>query len=279
MHHPTIPAAEYPARWRKVQAMTAAEGLDVVVAYADDRAVFGPAHARWFTNFPAHFEPVCILMPRTGDPVMLVGPESDEYALLAGQIPDVRILKEFTHPDEDYPFTTMESLAKIIGSLGLGEVKRIGIGACGLMNADVWAAFQAALPAAEWIEAENLLCDIRAQKSSAEIAVIRKAYSIAEAGLEAAIATIAPSVTERAVAAKIEADDMVLLTIAPRYEGYHAAIGRPVLVGNVAPELERALTVAVKAQEACHKALRPSVEGRGVEAIGRRSLVRAKMPC
>ena len=38
-----------------------------------------------------------------GDTVMLVGPESDQYALLTGRITDVRILREFTHSDEDYP--------------------------------------------------------------------------------------------------------------------------------------------------------------------------------
>jgi Xaa-Pro aminopeptidase len=61
--------------------MMAEKGLDFLVAYADDRATFGPAHARWLANFPIHFEPVCILMPRQGAPMMLVGPESDQYAL------------------------------------------------------------------------------------------------------------------------------------------------------------------------------------------------------
>ena len=73
---PHIPAAEYPERWRRVQTMMAARGLDFLVAYADDRASFGPAHARWLANFPAHFEPACVLVPRQGEPLMLVGPES-----------------------------------------------------------------------------------------------------------------------------------------------------------------------------------------------------------
>ena len=68
----------------------------------------------------------------------------------------------------------------------------------------------------------------------------------------------------------IETNDMVLLTIAPRYEGYHAAIGRAVLVGDVKPEIKHALDVAIQAQQACFAALRPGVEGREVEAIGRR---------
>jgi Xaa-Pro aminopeptidase len=304
---PAIPAAEYRQRWQNVQELMAVQQLDFLVAYADDRAVFGPAHARWLANFPVHFEPVSILMPPMGEPVMLVGPESDQYALLAGQISDVRVLREFTHPDEDYPYSTIQSLAEIMAETGtnLASVGRVGLAGKGLMAAGVMAAFQEALPAVEWIEVENGLCDLRARKSPAELEVIRYAYQIAEAGFQAAVQTIRVGVTEREVAAEIdaamrragaegtgidtivasgpnsrpilarstfrqiEADDLVLLTIAPRYEGYHAAIGRPVLVGDPGAPVRQALDVAIQAQEACFQAMRPGIEGRAVEAVGR----------
>jgi Xaa-Pro aminopeptidase len=304
---PMIPIKEYRERWQKVQEMMAQHNLDFLVAYADDRAVFGPAHARWLANFPVHFEPVCILMPRAGEPVMLCGPESNEYALLAGQISDVRVLKEFTHPDEDYPYSTIQSLAEIMAETGTGlkSVRRVGLGGRGLMGADVMSAFKVALPGVKWIDVENAICDLRAQKSPAEIEVIQYAYKIAEVGLKAALDTIEVGVTEREVAAEIEsamrragaegtgidtivasgpnsrpilarstfrpiqANELVLLTIAPRYEGYHAAIGRPVLVGDPGTEIIHALDVAIKAQEACFQALRPGIEGREVERIGR----------
>ncbi len=305
---PKIPAPEYRERWSKVQAMMEQQDLDFLVAYADDRAVFGPAHARWLANFPAHFEPVCILMPRQGDPVMLVGPESDEYARLAGHISDVRVLREFTHPDEDYPYSRIQSLAEIMAETGadLRSVRRVGLGGRGLMGADVLAAFQNALADARWVDVENALCDLRALKSPAEIEVIRHAYRIAEAGFQAGVEAIQEGVTEREVAAEIDAamrragaegtgidtivasgpnsrpilarstfrriqpDELVLLTVAPRYEGYHAAIGRPVLVGDPGAEVFRVVDAAVRAQEACAKALCPGVEGRQVEVIGRR---------
>ena len=308
MTKPTIPQAAYRQRWAKVQTMMTEQDLDFLVAYADDRAVFGPAHARWLANFPVHFEPVCILMPRVGEPIMLCGPESDEYALLAGQISDVRVLQAFTHPDEDYPYASIQSLSEIMAETGtaLDVVRRVGLGGRGLMSADLLTAFEQALPQAEWIDVENALCDCRAQKSPAEIAIIRYAYHIAEIGLQAALETIAPGVTEREVAAEIESamrragaegtgidtivasgpnsrpilarstfrpieeNDLVLLTIAPRYEGYHAAIGRPVLLGNPGDEVRHALDVAARAQEACFHALRPGIEGREVEAIGRK---------
>ncbi len=310
---PTIPVSEYRQRWRKVQAMMAEQALDFLVAYADDRAVFGPAHARWLANFPVHFEPVCILLPVQGDPLMLVGPESDEYARLAGQIADVRVLREFTHPDEDYPYSKIQSLTEIMAERGakLQSVRRVGLGGGGLMGATVQAAFKAALPNVAWVDVENKLCELRAQKSAAELEVIRYAYQIAQAGFEAALAAIRVGVTEREVAAEIEtamrragaegtgidtivasgpnsrpilarstfrriqANELVLLTIAPRYEGYHAAIGRPVLVGQPAGEIQQALEAAIKAQEACSRALQPGVAGRAVEAIGRQIVAEA----
>ena len=306
--HPTIPVKEYRERWQKVQAMMLPQQLDLLVAYADDRATFGPAHARWLANFPVHFEPVCILVPKQGEPILLCGPESDEYARLIGQISDVRVLREFTHPDEDYPYSTIQGLAEIIAEI-VGDAhtsRKIGLAGRGLMGAEILSAFQAALPDVTWVDVENAVCELRSQKSPAEIEVIRYAYHLAEIGIKAAVAAIRPGVTERAVAAEIEAamrragaegtgidtivasgpnsrpilaratfrqiqaNDLVLLTVAPRYEGYHGAIGRVVLVGDPGAEIKRALDVACQAQEACFRALRPGVEGRAVEAIGRR---------
>jgi Xaa-Pro aminopeptidase len=302
-----IPVSEYPERWKKVQVMMDEKGLDFLVAYADDRATFGPAHARWLANFPVHFEPVCILMFKQGNPIMLTGPESDQYALLAGQIPDVRVLREFTHPNEDYPYSNIQSLAEIISEMGqdVKSLRKAGLGGRGLINHDLLHALQSALPKLEWVDVENDLCDLRSQKSPAEIEIIRYTYKIAETGFEAAVNAIQAGVNEREVAAeidsamrragaegtgidtivasgpntrpilarstfrRIEANDMVLLTIAPRYEGYHAAIGRAVFVGDPGKEIRRALDVAVEAQQACSAALRPGIEGRQVEAIGR----------
>jgi len=218
----------------------------------------------------------------------------------------VRVLRELTHPDEDYPYARIQSLAEVMADIGgASAARRVGLGGRGLIGADIMTAFKAALPAAEWVDVENALCDLRAQKSPAELEVIRHAYKIAEVGLNAGIEAIGAGVTERAVAAEIEAamrragaegtgidtivasgpnsrpilarstfrriepDDLVLLTVAPRYQGYHAAIGRVVLVGDPGSEVRRALDTAIRAQRAASQALRPGREGRQVEAVGR----------
>jgi Xaa-Pro aminopeptidase len=306
-NRPTIPPEEYPVRWRRVQELMAQQGLDLLIAYADDRAVFGPAHLRWLAGIPVHFEPMCLLMPREGDPIVLCGPESDQYALRIGQVADVRVLREFTHPDEDYPFSKIESFAEVAASVtgGGGRVRRVGVAGRGLMSADTANAFSAALPGVQWIDVEHAACNLRAIKTPAEIAVIRYAYRLAELELNAAVDAIRPGVMEWEIAAEAEAamrragaegtgidtivasgpnsrpilaratsqqvasNDLVLLTVAPRYQGYHAAIGRPVLVGQPPAEAEHALDAGCRAQEACYRMMRAGVEGRTVEKAGR----------
>jgi len=254
-----------------------------------------------------------VLLPSEGGPVLLVGPESDDYARVRGRIPDVRVMRELSHPDEDYPFTVITGLAEILADLDLdtGAIRRVGLAGRGLIGADTLRAFEDALPQAEWLDVEAALCDLRARKSIAEIAVIREAYRIADRGIEAAVESIRPGVTERAVAAEVEAairragaegtgidtivasgpntrpilarstfraiadDDIVLLTVAPRYEGYHGAIGRLILTGDPGADVRRALDVAIQAQEACAALLRPGIEGRAVEAEGRRTVAEA----
>ena len=201
---PVIPPEEFPRRWRQVQALMQAEELDLLLAYGNDRAVFGPAHVRWMADIPVHFEPMAVLVPRDGEPVLVCGPESDQYALRVGKVRDVRVLREFTHQDEDYPYSRIETLAEVVAGLtsAVGTVRRLGVAGWGLLDVATATAIEAALPDATWVDVEHAVCGLRARKSAAEIAVIRHAYGLAAAGLDAAVAAIHPGVTESAVAAE-----------------------------------------------------------------------------
>jgi Xaa-Pro aminopeptidase len=306
---PRIPDGEYPVRWAKVQAAMARAGFDLVIAYADDHAVAGPAHARYLADFAPHFEPVCILMPAAGQPLLLSGPETETFAALTARIRDVRVIREFTHPDEEYPFTTLVSLQDVVaeaaGRMG-GRIQRVGLAGLELMPVRIFQSVQGALPGIDLADAEALLAGLRAIKSPAEQAVIRYAYRLAQAGMEAAVAAAREGVTEREVAAAAEAamrslgsegtgidtivaagpnnrpilaragrrvlqrDELVLLTVAPRYEGYHAAIGQPLVVGRSAPEVSQAMEAAAQAHRAALAAMQPGRPGSEVEGAARR---------
>ena len=303
-----IPENEYRLRWQRTQSLMENKNIDILFAYGDDRAVFGPAHVRWLANIPVHFEPLCVMLLRSGEPILLSGPESDQYALLVGKIKDVRILKEFTHPDEEYPYSKIQSLEEILNDLGWKKKKdlKAGVGGLQLMPGDTIQALKNALPGSTWLDMETDLQMLRAVKSPAEIAIIRRAYRIADMGIQAAVEAIKPGITEREVAAAAEhvmrsagaegtgidtivasgpnnrpilarttlqeigKNDHVLLTIAPRYEGYHGAVGRMVFVGEPNPEIEQAYKTAVSAQQACAARIKAAVSGSLVEAAGRK---------
>ena len=289
---PTIPASEYPKRWEAAKSLMEREGLDLLFVYSDDHAVFGPAYVRWFSNWIVHFEPSFIIFTKKSDPVMVVGVESVSYARIHSRIKDIRILKDFTHPDHDYPYSKPESLIDIISSIAdPASCGKMGIAGRSMISYDLFESFKKVLPG-EWVTMDEEVGMLRAVKSPAEIEVMRYAYKIAEAGLNAAVKFIEPGVTERQVAAEaeyvmrkmgaecygidlmlasgmntspilsrttmreIEKDDAVMITFAPRYEGYHGAAGIPVLIGNPPDEAKRAAEADARAMEACAAMLR-----------------------
>lgn len=146
---------------------------------------------------------------------------------------------------------------------------------------------------------------LRASKSEAEIAVLKYGFEIAEAGLEAGIAALEIGVSEREVAAEIEyvmrkmgsegsgidtivgfgktntypiltrttmntlkAGDLALLTVAPRYEGYHGVIARPVSMGPAPKEIKFAIDTAIAASNASEAQLKVGAVGRDISGAG-----------
>ena len=300
---PVIPMEEYPLRWARARELMASCSLDLLVAYADDHAVFGPAWARYFANFTVHFEPCIILLPLEGEPVLLVGPECPTYAALHSPVRDIRVLKEFTHPDEDYPFAKLYPFREILDSLNLKNINKIGVCGKHLMSYDLFSELTVSSKA-QWTDVESLFLTLRYIKSNAEIAVIRYAYQIAEKGLLAAIDAVKPGISEREIAAeaeyvmrkmgaeglgidtfaasgknagpiiarttfrKIEKDDFIFFTIAPRYEGYHGAVGVPVILGKVNEDIRKACCAAKEAHELCASALKAGMDCKA-EQMGR----------
>lgn len=308
---PVIPAAEYRERWNKVQKILIDRNLDMILLYADDRFTYGNAYGRYFANVPTAFEPVLILFTQGKDPVLLVGPETPGYAREVGVMEDIRELKEFAAEHEDYLYSHVQPLKDIVCSCVDHEIKRIGLGAKNLMSADVYEAILKNYADVEYISVDDAIDEIRAVKSEAELEVIRYAYKLVNMGVQAAIDAIRPGISEREVAAEaeyvmrkngaegygidtmvcsgpnadhilartttrvIQENDMVVLTFAPRYEGYHAACARVIFVGQVDPKQEAAMKAMSAAQTLCGKNLQVGRVGADVEAMGRNLMTEA----
>jgi Xaa-Pro aminopeptidase len=218
-------------------------------------------------------------------------------------VEEIVAIEEFAHPDEEYPTIEISSGAERLREL-FADARRIAVLGATSVPAALWRrAIEPLREDGRELEAgDEVAYTLRAVKTAAEQAVIDEAYRIARLGLEAAARTLRPGVSERQVAAAAEsvmreagaegfgidtmvasgvantapilarstfrtiaAEDLVTVTLAPRYEGYHAALARAFLF---APNtrLEAAIEVARLGQRAALELLVAGREGR--EAVG-----------
>jgi len=304
---PKIPEGEFVERRKSLQERMAKEGIDLLVVNSNDGATAGQANVRYLTDFAAHFEPTCCLLPRSGDCVLVTGPESEALARVYAKIERIVIAKEYAHPEEDYPWAKIMSLNSIIGDIANTQqkpIKKVGIVGQELIEMGVLKALSGKF---EIAPAQHLMNEMRSIKSQNEIKVMQYTYEIAEAGLKAALKAIRDGVREVEVAAeaeyamrqmgsegtgidtmvasgadlnrpiiarttlkKIRPKELVLVTLIPKYQGYHAALGRPVSIGKPDHQIVEAVQLTQKAQEKIIENLNPGKLGRAVENEGRK---------
>lgn len=295
---PTIPDSEFADRMLRVEQLAESLQVDAIVIYGDDRATMGAGHVRWLVDYFPHFEPIAILVAPGKEPIAITGPESGSYIESTARFHgEIAVTDEFVHPDEEYAYTTVVSLESVLARLlGKAPGGRVQLGLVGseMISPSLNAGLR---ELGDVTIVDKQYTRLRARKTASELAVIRYAYQIAEQGVLAAIEAISSGqVTEREVGAEIDYTlrrwgaegsgidtivaagpehtypilhrtsnrlithgESVILTVAPRYEGYHGAIGRTVLVGDVAPLVREARDVAIQAQRATAKVLRPGV--------------------
>jgi Xaa-Pro dipeptidase len=196
-------------------------------------------------------------------------------------------MEELAHPEEEYPTISLASGLEVLRDLFSGA-KRIAVVGMDAVLHPAWERLIGPLAAGgvDISSGDGVAYRLRSVKTDAEQAVIDQAYRIARAGLEAAAGVVSPGVTEREVAATAEAamrhagaegfgidtmvasgfdntspiiarstfrtigrEDLVWVTLAPRYEGYHAALARPFLLAPN-PDVEAAIDVARAGQRA-----------------------------
>ena len=69
--------------------------------------------------------------------------------------------------------------------------------------------------------------------------------------------------------------DVVIVTVAPRYEGYHGAIGRTVFVGQPSEEYIALMKAQEKAQQVCASQFKPGNVGSEAEGMARAVMAEA----
>lgn len=312
---PKISDREFASRLCRVQNFMEEHYLDLVMMYADDRYVYGQAYARWMLDYQPQFEAALILVPVKGEPAIVTGAESVEFALLTSRCKHVYATEEFLHPDEDYPYCETTTLEKVVSKLeehADRKILNIGVAGKEFIPYDLFKRILGKFGSDHVQDVSNSITMLRAVKSDEEIEVIRYAYQIATKGMETVYKNLREGISERELAAeaeyemrkmgsegmgielmlnsgpvntapvlsrttfrRIEKGDLVVATLAPRYEGYHGAIGRPFVLGEASEDLERYIGLLTFAQEETAKKFAPGMSAGEMDRISRQHMEEA----
>lgn len=278
-----LPASEYQERLDRTQAAMETAGLDALFIYGDE---YRPGMPRYYSNFNTinvvEEATQAVFLPRGGPPVLFVGPLNADGARREGWIPDVRSAFELDiHLPE-------------LAQAGGRHLARLGLVGGDVVPLSVYNRCRRALPETEVVPADQIVADLRAIKSPAEIRLMRRAAQLADESLQAAIDQIAPGKTEVEISAigeyvtrlgggeigsaylvvsgpktaspaarpdgrRIQAGELVWIDFNPRVGGYCCDAGLTIVTDGASQELRDLLRFAYETNDRMIEAVAPGL--------------------
>lgn len=200
---PAFTKAEYDTRLAKVRAAMVANGLDALV-------IGDPNNHNWLTGYDAwsFYTPQIVLVQHDADPVWMGRKMDAGASKLTTYLSDDDVRpypEDCVQRDDIHPMTIVGGY---LADMGLdGTV--IGYESdTYYFSAKAVACLQAALPNADWRDADRLVNWCRTVKSDAEVDVMRKAAGFAELSMQAAYDTLRPGIRQCDLVAAILAQQV-----------------------------------------------------------------------
>jgi len=277
-----IPLDEFERRHAAVQDKVRQRGLDALLVHSNE-ADF--ANVRYLSDYWPIFESAGVLVQAEGEPILIIGPESETFARDHSVIPDIKKVLYYRESAEpDYPDIAIDSFEDIFASANNGRgIKKLGIAGYTAMPVSVCEPVRSALPGAQIVKADEIMHEMRMVKSEHEIAVLRKAFRVSELALEAVLERIKPGMTELQVVGiaqeamyrhgaeyeahptyvlsgvnsshaigrpahkVIEKGELVQINIGARVGGYSPSIGVPICMGAMTAQMKDLVSFGLEA--------------------------------
>jgi Xaa-Pro aminopeptidase len=270
-----LPDAVFHERWQKLQKILAENDYDAYLVHCNEA---DQANVRYLSDHWPIFETAGVIVPKEGEPILLIGPEAEPFAVDRSRIKKIRKMIEYRESAEpDYPDIPVASFSEIFDEVSGGKgVKRLALGDYAILPMPVFNGVKKALgESGELIRAEWVIANMRAIKSKEEIDMIREALRISERALEDTLKTMKPGMTEkrvlgivyeslyrhgaeaegfpnyvfggkktrnaiaRATYDTLKVGELIQLGIGARYGGYAPSVGRPVIFGKMPGEMKK----------------------------------------
>lgn len=194
-----IPTSEFEERCTKLRKVMAERKIDIGLAYGTP---YMPGDVLYLSGYDSNLENSALLI--TQDKLyVLVGPEGSFQARQMVRYGEYRIVEELQIPTEEYINTRSMPMRDIIHEIFPGELKRVGILSRGdVITLDAVNMVKENVPDnVEFVNAGDIIYNMRVFKSPAELAVLRVSNRIAIEAVKAMCESIEDGMTELEVTA------------------------------------------------------------------------------
>src|SRR5690554_5056426 len=182
-----IPVSEFQERVNKVQKIMERENIDSLIAFSHEAE---PAYVRYFADYWPSFETTAVLIPVSGEPALLIGPESLTYAKSRSKIPKIMRLTDFRESAQpEYPGADLSTWEDVFSEF---PTERLGIAGFHMFPHTIYAGIEGALGDGEIVDADDVVREVMLIKTPAEIACLRESAKISEIGFKAVVEQIKP---------------------------------------------------------------------------------------
>ena len=290
-----IPPLERQKRIQKIQNELKKRDLDAYLVHSTESDF---ANVLYLSNHWPVFETVGVIVPREGEPMLLIGPEAEPFAESRSTIKNIRKLLEYRESAEpDYPDIPLVSFEEVFDEVSGGRgIKRLGLGDYTILPMPVYDGIKRALGKdGKLVRAEDIIADLRTIKSENEIALIKNAHDITEKTLDEILGKIKPGLTEKQIVGmvleslyrngaeceafsqyifsgintrnaisrttfkKLEANEMIQINIGARLGGYSSSIGRPIFIGKMPKKIKELVQFGLDAHRKTYEWIREGV--------------------
>ena len=296
--------SETTARTKAIQRLLEKNQLDAALIYYD---MVNIANGWYLTGWCPQFEYGALLVPIHGEPLLLGGSESEEFAKQDSGVKNTRNFSVFMQPGIEFLYSKMYDFAELNRELAAqGTVlRRIGFVCPDKIPTKLYRDFCAGFEGVEVVDITFEFELLRLVKSEWEQACMKKAALLGDAAYEAMCKTVAPGVSEIEVAAAgeyaarkngasgfgfqtiigsgerigtivgtpvdktLREGEMIMLGAAPQWKGYTGCVGDTIPVSGVYTPKQRDMMNAMRhALQLCKQKLRAGEKPINIDRVG-----------
>ncbi len=294
-----IPQEEFKERIEKVQQEMTKDNLDALITFGNEAESH---NIRYLSDYWPAFETAGVIIPKDGEPILAIGPESFTYAKDRSKIKKIRKILEYRESSEpEYPGVKLTTFPELFDEVSQGKgIKRLGMAGYSITTVPVYEGIKKAIGKGEIVRADHILTEMRKIKSVNEISLLKEAFKASKAGIEAVLNEIRIGMTElevvgiaqkaiyengaeyeghplyvfagehsnqaisRATHRKIKAGEVIQLNIGARVGGYSSSIGKPICFAPIPDEIKNLFRIGLESTKVIKNSIRPGITAKEV---------------